>query len=262
MLSIFKKLEDKSFFRRLNSISDAEDAVANDVLYHYICWNSAKRQAEPKSYPIYNAIKATSDIEILSFIESFFNHDPKNKVLDMNNVNSIYRKILLENGEELQKASLDKKKHLKTLITENVSDIVFIKSKNHNKPEPIMTSSTQSEVISDICDSITTNNDIKSMLKLAKKIHEDILSQDWKFTGDFSTYKTPALLSIFLKWVLFGPCVLAENDDTKKIESLLNVTAQFISQNVKTNRQTNYYLQQNSKTIASKIETPLNIGSG
>ena len=45
----------------------------------------------------------------------------------MNNVNSIYRKILLENGEELQKASLDKKKHLKTLITENVSDIVFIK---------------------------------------------------------------------------------------------------------------------------------------
>ena len=125
-----------------------------------------------------------------------------------------------------------------------------------------MTSSTQSEVISDICDSTTTNNDIKSMLKLAKKIHEDILSQDWKFIGDFSTYKTPALLSIFLKWVLFGPCVLAENNDTKKIENLLNVTAQFISQNVKTNRQTNYYLQQNSKTIASKIETPLNIGSG
>ena len=82
----------------------------------------------------------------------------------------MYRKMLLENGEELQKASLDKKKHLKTLITENVSNIVFIKSKNRIKPEQIMTSSTQSEVISDICDSITTNNDIKSMLKLAKKI--------------------------------------------------------------------------------------------
>ena len=33
-------------------------------------------------------------------------------------------------------------------------------------------------------------------------------------------------------------------------------------QNVKTNRQINCHLQQNSKTIASKIETPLNIGFG
>ena len=106
----------------------------------------------------------------------------------MNKVNSIYCKILLENStKELQKASLDKKKHLKTLITKNISDIVFIKSNNHNKPEQIMTSSTQSEDISDICDSSTTNNDIKSMLKLAKKIREEIVLQDWKFTGDFST---------------------------------------------------------------------------
>ena len=140
MVSVSKKLEGKSFFRRLNSISHTEDAVANNVLHHHLCWNSAKRQAEPKSYPIDNAIKTTSDIELLNFIESFFNHDSKNKVLNMNNVNSIYRKIYLENGEELQKASLDNKKHLKTLITENVSDIVFIKSKNRNKPGQIMTS--------------------------------------------------------------------------------------------------------------------------
>ena len=57
MLSVFKKLEDKSFFRHLNSISDAEDVVANDVLYHYLCWNSAKRQAEPKSYPYITPLK-------------------------------------------------------------------------------------------------------------------------------------------------------------------------------------------------------------
>ena len=144
------------------------------MMYHHICWNSAKRQAEPKSYPIDNAIKTTSDIELLSLIESFFNHDAKSKVLDMNNVNSIYRKVLLENGE-LQKASLDKKKHLQTLIIKNVSDTVFIKSKNRNKPEQIITSLTQSEVISDICDSTTTNNDIKSLLKIAKKIREEIL---------------------------------------------------------------------------------------
>ena len=57
----------------------------------------------------------------------------------MNSTSSIYRKILLENGQEIEKSSLDKKKHLKTLITENVSDVAFIKSKNCNKPEQIMT---------------------------------------------------------------------------------------------------------------------------
>ena len=62
-----------------------------------------------------------------------------------------------------------------------------------------MTSSTQSEVINDICDSTRANNDINTMSKLAKKIRKEILSQGWKFTGGFSTYKTTALLSIFLK---------------------------------------------------------------
>ena len=50
-------------------------------------------------------------------------------ILDMNNVNSIYHKILLENGEKLQKALLDKKKHLKILITENVSVLCLSKVK-------------------------------------------------------------------------------------------------------------------------------------
>ena len=66
LFSVSKKLEDKSFFRCFNSIIHAEDAIANDVLYHHLCWNSAKRQAEPKSYPIDNAIKTTSDTELLS----------------------------------------------------------------------------------------------------------------------------------------------------------------------------------------------------
>ena len=80
MLPVSKKLEDISFFHLLNYISHAEDAVANDVLYHHLCWNSAKCQTEPKSYPIDKAIETTSDIELLNFMERFSNNDPKNKV--------------------------------------------------------------------------------------------------------------------------------------------------------------------------------------
>ena len=43
MLEVSEKLSEKSFFRRLNSISAANDAFANDVMYHNICWADAKK---------------------------------------------------------------------------------------------------------------------------------------------------------------------------------------------------------------------------
>ena len=49
MLQISKMLTDKSFFRRLENITSAENAVGNDVLYHSQCWVIAKRKAKPKS---------------------------------------------------------------------------------------------------------------------------------------------------------------------------------------------------------------------
>ena len=54
MLDVSSKLPDKTFFRRLNSISKAEDAVANDVIYHNLCWAKAKKKAVPKQKPAEN----------------------------------------------------------------------------------------------------------------------------------------------------------------------------------------------------------------
>lgn len=38
-----KKLDDKSFFIHLNTISKANDVIANDVIYHSLCWARAKK---------------------------------------------------------------------------------------------------------------------------------------------------------------------------------------------------------------------------
>ena len=46
MVLIAGKLEDKSFLLRLNTIPNCNDAVANDVQYHQICWVYAQREAE------------------------------------------------------------------------------------------------------------------------------------------------------------------------------------------------------------------------
>ena len=43
MLKVSVKLQDKSFFRRLNSLTNAKDAVAKEVVYHNACWVKAKR---------------------------------------------------------------------------------------------------------------------------------------------------------------------------------------------------------------------------
>ena len=46
MLKIPTKHSDQSFFIGLNTISNAADAVANDVLYHLKCWPKTQRDAE------------------------------------------------------------------------------------------------------------------------------------------------------------------------------------------------------------------------
>ena len=49
MSVVSEKLSDKSFFRKLNSIPNGDDEVANDVVYHDTCWIKAKREAAPNS---------------------------------------------------------------------------------------------------------------------------------------------------------------------------------------------------------------------
>ncbi|XP_066919527.1 uncharacterized protein [Clytia hemisphaerica] len=69
---------------------------------------------------------------------------------------------------------------------------------------------------------------------------------------------------VLLKWILFGPLSskITKLQTTREMENILKVTSQFIAQNVKTTRQTNYHLLQQNQTLSSMIETPLNVGSG
>ena len=98
MLDVSSKLPDKTFFRRLNSISIEEDAVYNDVIYHNLCWAKAKKKAVPKQKPTENYIKTLSNVEILNHIENSL-VDNSIEFLDMNKLNEVYKKMFAENGE-------------------------------------------------------------------------------------------------------------------------------------------------------------------
>ena len=65
MLLLSEMLTDNSFFRRLNTITYAEVAVANGVLYHNQCWVIAKKKAKPKSSKPEDQYNAFSGTELI-----------------------------------------------------------------------------------------------------------------------------------------------------------------------------------------------------
>ena len=136
MLVVSEKLPDKSFFRRLNSIPKAYDAVANDVIYHDTCWIKAKREAAPKTVVTENFVKTLSDLGLLNLIELRFSTKPQ-EMIEMNEINRIYKRILLENGMENEELSENYKKHLKELLKTSLKNLVFVQSTQRNQPENV-----------------------------------------------------------------------------------------------------------------------------
>ena len=81
----------------MNSITNAEDAVANEVIYHDVCWVKAKREAQPKPIKVENIAETLSDIKVVNCLESKFLLQ-KDYIMTVNDVDKIYKKHLLENG--------------------------------------------------------------------------------------------------------------------------------------------------------------------
>ena len=61
------------FLRRMNTIPNAEDAIANDVGYHRGCFTYALRKSEDKSQSknkTYTTARIISDIEIINIVKA------------------------------------------------------------------------------------------------------------------------------------------------------------------------------------------------
>ena len=124
------------------------------------------------------------------------------------------------------------KKHLKELLKDNLKDLVFVQSTQRNQPESVMINKTQVEAVSSFR---TDESDMKSLWKISRQIRKEILAEHCEFDCNFESYKPSHLLSTFLKWVLIGP----HNSDagrTKQIETIIGVTTEVVSQNLKSNR--------------------------
>ena len=75
----------------------------------------------------------------------------------MSKLNELYKNILNENGKKNEDISKNYKKHLKNVIHENIEGAVFVRPKQKNKAEQLISSSKTSEIVSDMIDYSTDN---------------------------------------------------------------------------------------------------------
>ena len=104
--------------------------------------------------------------------------DPRGKVLDMNIINKIYRRILSSNGNKNEASiNYNYKKHLKELISKKVCEISFVKSKYPSKLEQLIKDSTTSEILDTSIEECTANNK-DQIWKVAKIIRSELLQRE------------------------------------------------------------------------------------
>ena len=87
-------------------------------MYCNLCWEDAKKTANSKFERSVNSSCTLADIEITYLLESYLN-DSSERVLDMNNIDEIYKGIFMENGTTRDKLNVPYKIYLKDLFNGN-----------------------------------------------------------------------------------------------------------------------------------------------
>ena len=203
MFEVAKELSDQGFYRRLNSIPDATDAVANDVKYHLRCWVNAQRKLKKSDIQeLDNIAQVVSDIEITNIVECEINNS-EHPVLNMSEINECYKALLRQNGEAEDLIKDNYKRYLKLLINQNISSAMFMKSPRVNEPERVCSKGVQ-EAALDILSN--QSDDLDMIFKTAKLVRNELLQHpNWTFTGSFENFQQPQLLQSLIKWIIFGP---------------------------------------------------------
>ena len=262
MLDVAKALPEKGFFIRLNSIPNAHDAVANDVLYHLKCWDNTQRNVS-KIKDKDNDIDQTEDltrilagIEIINMVKNISKENPE-EFMTMSEINEEYNRLM--NNEEL----VNYKSHIKQLLLDNVDSISFNIPKVRKAPERVFSKQTLPGVIDKQLN--TKKDDYYSIFESAKLIRNEILkATDWRFTGNFEGFEIQKSLQCLIKWIIVG-ATDPQHRNFDKIDVKVDNISQIIMKSIKTSRQVNYKpVSPSTSILKSRLhsETPFAVGLG
>ena len=249
MFNIATNLKDNSFLVRLNTPSDATDAVANDVQYHQRCWVYAQRSVcsiDVDIVEIEQSSRVVADIEILNAIKCELSN-PTGVILNMKNINTTYINLLNDNKHS--DIGINYKRYLEQLIIENIPDIEFIKPTHQNESEKLCDTQKKHAIVDSALENVS--DDLHHIFEAAKAVRKDLLTHTpWIFTGSFEDYVVPDMLSTLIKWIVVGQVTGIETTSRKgQVDRTVKTLTQIVSQAVKSNRQMSY---KPKKTAGSK----------
>ena len=188
MFEVAKKIDDKSFFVRLNTLCNAADAVANDVQYDQRFWLYAQCNAKKTN----NTHCDTDIIEIddTSRVISDFELDKKeNTDLNMNNINTNINLLQDNNYADINP---NYKRYLKQLILENTPYVEFIKPRRKNESEKLCSTKERNNI-----DTVLENakDNMSNIFETARSIRKNIIkARPWIFNGSLESFSVPELL--------------------------------------------------------------------
>ena len=100
-------------------------------------------------------------------------------------------------------------------------------------------------------------NEIKSLWKPLKQIRKKIISKIWEFAGLLTNISHQKLYVRSSNGCSLVHIIWIEIE--QQVEMVVEVAAQVVSQNMKSNRQIQYHQRNPNSCFYSRLETPLNI---
>lgn len=203
--------------------------------------------------------KVLADVELLDAVRTEIQY--RNKILNMNDINTAYVNILEENDIPVSNTSRYKQ-YLKDLILANMPDVKFNRPLQKNKPEQVMSTKTSETAIAFGVEE-DSEDDLKILFRAAHILRREVSkSVKWKFEGSFDNYSPPKLLEVFCKLFVVGSRTILSERKVAAIDTNISILAQYMNQTCKSDRQVFYggTATDPNKTFYSIIETPLSVG--
>ena len=249
-----------------------DDPIADDVLYHRDCLRKNEREVLLSINHCELNPKEVADIELLDWLVNFCKQNTDKLEINSNVLHGKYIELLVDciDSNEVTSSCFGRyqfKKHIKSLIEENLTGFKFVTSYRKNEPEIISSEKGLSFAVNA---AVKSNSSAWELRKMAKELRKSMFHcTNWKFMGDFN-YESPLQLRYFLKLILFGE---ETTDLTEAKLNEINQTVSILSQLVAVNFKSNKSVRESTVDFVNTNEikkqrkyfqnqTPVSVGLG
>ena len=254
LIDIKNKTKDDHVRTCVSDLHDDKDAFAKEKYYHDHCMLYAQRTCNYRVEDQYKVLSAICAEELLVSVQNtLISGIP----LNMSQVHESYKEIMRQYHGNIE--TKDYRKYLKTLISDNLPHVQFVKPKSGKMPDKLVIEETVTEAMEQLSNNSTVGI-LKNVANMLRKEMMDPNFRNWSFKGRFDDFNYPPIMHFFLNNLLFGSHELKvvgkRNDEVIKT---VEMVSQVLIKSMRSSKQMKWKPQKDT-TFKDVIQTPLSIG--